>query len=135
MKTGLSFAAAFFAVLGWASISPAAERPRISRIAFGSCCKQERPMPIWPSIVAAQPDVFLMIGDNIYGDSEDLAVLKAKWDKLGADPGFQQLRKTCPLYATWDDHDYGANDAGVEYPQKVGSQKLFLDFYAEPADP
>src|SRR5262249_8359183 len=55
-------------------------------------------------------------------------------DQLAAVPGWQKLKQTCPVYATWDDHDYGENDAGAEYPRKVESQKLFLDFFGEPAD-
>ena len=105
----------------------------LSRIAFGSCAKQDEPQPIWEAVVESDPDVFLLIGDNIYGDSEDLDVLKAKWDQLGAIPGYQKLKETCPILATWDDHDYGANDAGVEYPKKHESQQLFLDFFDEPA--
>ncbi len=31
-------------------------------------------------------------------------------------------------------HDYGADDAGAEYPMKAESQKLFLDFFNEPSD-
>jgi alkaline phosphatase D len=38
-----------------------------------------------------------------------------------------------PVYGTWDDHDYGANDAGREYPKKAESQQLFLDFLRVPA--
>jgi alkaline phosphatase D len=33
-----------------------------------------------------------------------------------------------------DDHDYGKNDGGAEYPNKQGSQQLFLDFLDEPKD-
>jgi len=106
----------------------------LGRIAFGSCCHQNRPQWIWEDIVEARPDVFLMIGDNIYGDSEDLAVLKQKWNQLGSVPKFQELRRICPVLATWDDHDYGANDAGVEFPVKKESQQVFLDFFGEPAD-
>ena len=36
--------------------------------------------------------------------------------------------------AVWDDHDYGENDAGLEYPQKAESQQIFLDFLNEPGD-
>ena len=43
------------------------EKP-LSRILFGSCARQNNPQPIWDAIVAEKPDVFLMIGDNIYGD-------------------------------------------------------------------
>ena len=43
---------------------------------------------------------------------------------------------SCPVVATWDDHDYGANDAGVEYAKKRESQQIFLDFFqAPPNDP
>ena len=42
--------------------------------------------------------------------------------------------QTCPILATWDDHDLGANDAGGDYPKKDESQKIFLDFFGDPAD-
>ena len=108
--------------------------PPLTRIALGSCARQNQPQPIWDTIVAAKPELFLFLGDNIYGDSKDMSVLKAKYDQLADKPGFKKLRATCPILATWDDHDYGADDAGAEYPMKVESQKLFLDFFDEPAD-
>ncbi|MFN0017525.1 MAG: alkaline phosphatase D family protein [Pirellulaceae bacterium] len=110
-----------------------AEEP-LSRIAFGSCCRQDRPAPIWDSIVAQKPERFLFIGDNIYGDSEDLEVLKVKWKLLTDMPGYQILKATCPILATWDDHDYGVNDGGLEYPKRKESQQLFLDVFDEPAN-
>jgi len=106
----------------------------LSRIAFGSCAKQDQPQPIWESVVAMKPQLFLFIGDNIYGDTEDMAVLKQKWDLLGAQPGYQKLKQTCPVLATWDDHDYGANDAGADYAKKRESQQLFQDFFDVPKD-
>ena len=110
------------------------EETVLSRIAFGSCAKQDQPQPIWDAIVESDPDVFLFIGDNIYGDSEEMDVLRGKWQQLGRVAGYQRLKATCPILATWDDHDYGKNDAGSEYAMKVESQKLFLDFFDEPAD-
>lgn len=121
-------------LLGICATSSTADDRALSRIAFGSCCKQDRPQPIWETIVAADPDVFLFIGDNIYGDSDDMEVLKAKWQQLGSDAGYQQLKATCPIFATWDDHDYGRNDAGDEFEFKIDSQQVFLDFFEEPAD-
>ena len=85
--------------------------------------------PIWSSITAQGSDLFLMIGDNIYGDSEDVAVLREKYGMLGAEPGFQTLRMQTPVLATWDDHDYGINDGGAEFVSKVESQKAFNDFF------
>ena len=34
-----------------------------------------------------------------------------------------------PILATWDDHDYGEDDAGVEYAHKVESMRQFKDFW------
>jgi len=104
----------------------------ISRIAFGSCAKQNQPLPILKSVLDADPDLFLMIGDNIYGDSDDMEVLKAKWSQLGAVPEYQRVKAHCPILATWDDHDYGKNDAGNDFHKRRESQQVFLDFYDEP---
>lgn len=104
-----------------------------SRIAFGSCADQNRPQPILAHVVARQPDFFIYLGDNIYGDTEDMAVLEAKYQQLGAKPEFQALRAAMPTLAIWDDHDYGANDAGRHYPQKEASKEMFLDFWGVPA--
>ena len=107
--------------------------PRVvSRIGLGSCIRQDRPQPIWKAVHAFQPELFVMLGDNIYGDSEDMNVLQTKYRRLGADPGFAALRKQCPLLAVWDDHDYGVNDGGAEYPRKKESQALFNDFFEVP---
>ncbi|MBC7821963.1 MAG: alkaline phosphatase family protein, partial [Planctomycetaceae bacterium] len=113
---------------------PVSAQEPLQRIAFGSCAKQDKPQPIWDAVVETKPQLFLFIGDNIYGDTEDMTVLKQKWDLLGAQPGYQKLKQTCPVLATWDDHDYGANDAGAEYPKKRESQQLFQDFFGIPKD-
>ncbi|MFM9058305.1 MAG: alkaline phosphatase D family protein [Planctomycetaceae bacterium] len=110
-----------------------ATRP-ISRIAVGSCARQDRPQPIWEAVAAFRPDVLLMLGDNIYGDTEDMAVMRAKYAELAAQPGFAALRERVPIVAVWDDHDYGANDTGREYPRKRESQQEFLDFFGVAAD-
>ena len=115
------------------SVADAEEKP-LSRIMFGSCARENQPQPIWNTIVKQNPEAFLFIGDNIYGDSRDVEVLRAKYKALFEKPGFVKLRETCPLLATWDDHDYGENDAGEEYPIKVESQKLFNDVYGVPED-
>lgn len=110
-----------------------AERP-IERIAFGSCAKQDRPQPIWEAIVQTKPQRFVFLGDNIYGDTHDMEELRRKWQMLAEQPGLKKLRAFCPITGTWDDHDYGLNDAGADYPQRRESQQLFLDFFGVDAD-
>ncbi len=107
-----------------------AEEP-ISTILFGSCIKQEKPVPIFDAILERSPEVFLFLGDNIYADTEDMAVMRAKYAELGSKPGFIELKKNCPILAVWDDHDYGVNDGGAEYPKRVEAQKEFLDFWSD----
>lgn len=118
---------------------PAARAEEVSpvvleRITFGSCDSQDKPQPIWAEILKVNPQLFLALGDNIYGDTVDMEVMKAKYAKLGAVSGYQQLLKTCPVLATWDDHDYGVNDGGAGYSRKAESQQVMLDFYKVPAD-
>ena len=101
-------------------------------LAFGSCAKQYLPQPIWDAVMEANPDAFVFLGDNIYGDTADMVKLKEKYQQLGAIEGYQRIKKHCPVLATWDDHDYGQNDAGASFAMKEASQKVFLDFFGEP---
>ena len=100
----------------------------LTTIAFGSCSDQKRPQPLWDDIVAQKPDLWIWLGDNIYGDSEDMSVLKTKYDQQKANPVYQQLRQSTPIIGVWDDHDYGVNDGGKEYPMRRESQQVMLDF-------
>jgi alkaline phosphatase D len=104
------------------------------RIAFGSCAEGAVPQPIWEAVLAADPDLFIFLGDNIYGDTRDPAVLSAKYAQFAAQPGFRRLCDRVPVLATWDDHDYGEDDAGADYPMKEVSQRIFCDFWGEPTD-
>jgi alkaline phosphatase D len=122
-------------LLSVASAHAEVQRPEILRhIAFGSCADQNRPQPIWDAVLAKRPDLFIFVGDNIYADTEDMELMRAKYAKLAAKPGYQKLLETCPVLATWDDHDYGANDAGAWYPKKAESAQIMLDFFGVPAD-
>jgi alkaline phosphatase D len=112
----------------------ASQAEPLRRIAFGSCAQQDAPQPIWDAILATDPQLFLFLGDNIYGDTTDMAVLRTKYQRLANQPGYRKLRRSVPVLAVWDDHDYGANDAGAEYPMKAASQRAFLDFFGVPGD-
>jgi len=111
---------------------PALDRT-LTRIAFGSCAKQSLDQPIWEAVVAAKPDLFIFLGDNIYGDSRDMAVFRDKYAQLAAKPGFQKLKASTPLIAIWDDHDFGEDDAGGDYPMKEQTRQIFCDFWGEAA--
>jgi alkaline phosphatase D len=105
-----------------------------SKIVFGSCGHQDKDIPIFDTINKEQADLFIFLGDNIYGDTNDMSVLADKYQRLGAKPGFKTLKAHTPVIAMWDDHDFGQNDAGKEYPHKEQSRQIMLDFWQAPAD-
>ncbi len=60
--------------------------------------------------------------------------MRAKYDVLAANPDFRALLAACPVHATWDDHDYGLNDAGSEYTKRDEAQRIFVDFWNDAPD-
>lgn len=106
----------------------------ISKIAFGSCAHENHPLPIFNLVVKHKPDLFIFLGDNIYGDTKSMDTLQMKYNILAQKPSFQNLKKNVPIIATWDDHDYGWNDTGRHYPFKTESKEIFLKFFNEPKD-
>ena len=115
--------------------SDAADDARpVSRILFGSCLKQNDPSPIFETMIERRPELLLFLGDNIYADTFDMGEMSAKYEVLAAKPDFEKLRNACPVHATWDDHDYGVNDGGAEYTPRDESQRIFVDFWGDPAD-
>ncbi|HSA81247.1 MAG TPA: alkaline phosphatase D family protein [Geminicoccaceae bacterium] len=112
------------------------EGPPLTRIAFGSCVHQDRPQPIWDAILAWRPELFVFAGDNVYGDLAPGAAsrLEDAYAKAAEIEGYRALRAQVPVLATWDDHDYGHNDAGGDFPYREEAKALFLDFWEIPAD-
>src|SRR5687768_16983467 len=89
--------------------------------AFGSCNRQNLPQPLWDVIARDEPDLWIWLGDNIYGDTNDMVVLKAKYDQQLQQEGYRRFTAQVPVIGTWDDHDYGRNDANKSYPYKKAS--------------
>ena len=110
----------------------AADNDPIQTIVFGSCIKQDRPVPILVPMRAEQPQLTLFIGDNIYADTSDISVMRAKYQQLKSNKDFDALVNACPTMATWDDHDYGVNDGGADFAKRDEAQQAFLDFWNVP---
>ncbi len=91
---------------------------------------------MWEEIVEEQPDLWIWLGDNIYGDSDVVDTLIAKYNRQNENEGYKELLASTPIIGTWDDHDYGKNDGGVEFVSKEASQQALLDFLGkDPDDP
>lgn len=115
-------------------------------VAFGSCNRDELPQPLWPVISENTPDLWIWAGDNIYADwymppeglREKYAVNREWIAKRYAaqynQDGYAPFRKETAIVGTWDDHDYGRNNAGASYPLKEITRDLALSFMEVPID-
>lgn len=104
------------------------ERSRpLSRIGFGSCLNQNYKAPILDAIIAKAPELFVWMGDNVYGDvsSSEMDELIGAYAAQAARPDYRRMRGAIPALAVWDDHDYGLNDAGADFPYKLQAKALF----------
>ncbi|HLO94085.1 MAG TPA: alkaline phosphatase D family protein, partial [Burkholderiaceae bacterium] len=119
---------------GAPNVPTGAEDRRRLRIAFGSCANQSKPQPIWQAVRESRPDLFIFLGDNFYGDAEDEATLRRRYREFAAVESLQAFRREVPHLAIWDDHDYGTDDSGGDYPLKRLSQQLFCDAWGEAPD-
>ncbi|UCH74431.1 MAG: alkaline phosphatase family protein [Rhodospirillales bacterium] len=118
---------------------PLPEEAAISRIAFGSCAFQWAEQPILRAVVDAKPNLYLSLGDAIYGDFDGKRTfdvtpdsLRAEWRRLADHPDWRHLVSHVPVLGTWDNHDYGHHSAGAEFLLKAESKEIFLDFFGEP---
>jgi len=125
-KTGVS------ATKSEVSALPIDESQILTRIAIGSCSRSDLKQPLWEPIVEKNPDLWIWLGDNIYGDTEDMNKLAANYQRQKNNPEYQKLMAAAPVIGVWDDHDYGVNDGGKEYPKRSESRDIMLNFLDVP---
>jgi alkaline phosphatase D len=111
----------------------------ISRVLLGSCLDEEKgPSAALMSLASEEADLFLMVGDNVYGDRDgraysaneaDLDELRESFADLAAREDFQAVRQNVPMMVAWDDHDYGANDSGKEFPFRGYAERIHEVFW------
>jgi alkaline phosphatase D len=117
-------------------------------IAFGSCNRDELPQPLWPVITENAPQLWIWGGDNIYADwyenpdgKKEHYTVNREWITKRYASQFEHaaytaFRQTTPIIGTWDDHDYGRNNAGINYELKTVTRDLSLSFMEVPiSDP
>jgi alkaline phosphatase D len=85
---------------------------------------------MWQVISKNNPDVWVWGGDIVYSDHEfeDMAFLKESYARQKNNPAYKKFSQSTQIIGSWDDHDYGFNDGGIEFSKKKESQKIFLDF-------
>jgi len=147
LKIILALALAFVAYLFWQAgqsehvtpavltVTPAAPSGNVTTIAFGSCNRQDKPQTYWPTIAAHQPDAWLWLGDIVYADKYGIENLGREYAKMSDNPTYADFASGVPdVFGVYDDHDYGVNDGGKEFPEKARAKEELLHFLNVPAD-
>lgn len=115
-------------------VTPNVRKAGESVITFGSCNKPNLPQPIWAWVRSQMPDAWMWLGDIVYADTEDVERTRALYRQQSERPEYRALAEQTKVIGIWDDHDFGKNDAGREYPKRVESQGALLDFLGEPRE-
>lgn len=106
------------------------------RFAFGSCVGKEPWLDaaMWADLDARTPvDLVLLLGDNHYANTPEPEKQRAAFIAHRDNAGFRSLFQRTPMYAIWDDHDFGVNDSDGTQKDKERSLRTFKEFFANPA--
>ncbi len=115
-------------------------RKKNPRIAVASCMDDDfdDQTKIWRALIEQKPDVVLMIGDNVYADRNggarrgaDAAQLWRRYTETRSKLEFFKANPLIPVFAVWDDHDFGKNDGDRTYPYKFASAETFFAFFPQ----
>jgi alkaline phosphatase D len=119
---------------------PPAAEPAAFRVAFGGCAGfvpwYER---MWHTIAAKRPDALFMLGDNVYIDHPEMPTMQRyKYYRRQSRNEWRALTSRVPVFAIYDDHDFGDNDTwggpDIEHPAwKRPAWKVFTQNWANPA--
>ena len=118
--------------LPWKPLPPSDQI--LTKISFGSCISPQLPQPHWDTIVTGyDPDLLLLLGDNVYGDCENdthCENLIDAYHLLSNHPSVQGAAPRLSVLATIDNHDYGRNVADGENPHKDFAVQAFRTVFA-----
>ncbi len=107
--------------------------PRV-RIAFGGGAgytpENER---MWDTVASVEPEVLLLLGDNVYIDNPThREIQRYCYYRRQSRPEFRRLVCHVPVYAVWDDHDFGTNDCWYgTNPDEPGWKRDVLEVFRQ----
>lgn len=67
---------------------------------------------MWNTIDGVEPDLMLMLGDNVYiDDPESVEMQQYTYYRRQSRPEWRGLVAHTPVFSIWDDHDFSTNDS------------------------
>ena len=88
---------------------------------------------MWDTIGAIDPRALLLLGDNVYIDDPKTPEMQLfHYYRRQSQPEWTKLAKKVPIYAIWDDHDYGPNNSDGTAKGKERSLAGWKQIWANP---
>lgn len=120
---------------------PPAGSPAQFTIAFGGGAgfvpAHER---VWDTISSFNPAALLLLGDNVYIDDPESPIMQRyTYHRRQSRPEWRRLTAQTPVFAIWDDHDFGTNDcwggprAKIPYWKIDHAWPIFQQNWSNPA--
>jgi len=120
---------------------PAGEEATFS-MAFGSGMESKGKGPMCKAINALNPRAFVFLGNSLTlpGKLEDypqthrsaVRFIAEAYTKSRQEPDLQQLFRTTPCYAVWNDHDFGVADSNKDWVYKDEAWSVFQRYWPNP---
>ncbi|MGV9271070.1 alkaline phosphatase D family protein [Kitasatospora sp. NPDC003701] len=109
-------------------------------LGVGSCAHNV-PNHLWTRVLNEGCEGFVMLGDTPYADSDghpalpgatkrSVEVVRAYYREFIAVPELANMARSMPVWGTWDDHDFGANDSDGTLADKATYRRAFVDYRA-----
>ncbi|MCC6682570.1 MAG: alkaline phosphatase D family protein [Phycisphaeraceae bacterium] len=99
-------------------------------LALGSCTSSTDFPDLWQQIEHENVQGIVLLGDTPYIDSTDTTVNRIKHREFLSYPPIAHLVRCMPVWATWDDHDFGANDSDGKIENRDGLYQVFREYRA-----
>jgi alkaline phosphatase D len=115
--------------------APPEGQPGRVRIAFTSCVGYHGydSAAGFADLARTNFDLLLMLGDNHYANTNDAAIQRAFYFDQRNTAGYRDVSSRLPIYAIWDDHDYGPDNSDGTLPNKARGLETFREHWANPA--
>ncbi len=129
-------------VVDWRRFKTIDLKQKKAKFIVGSCMSDSHAFEhvrnrIWGQMLTHNADFLVLLGDEVYVDDYDFVKrgqvtefdLWTRYiDSFRKTPLFQS-RQLIPIFAIWDDHDYGTNNSDRTFKSKKAAKKVFNAFF------
>jgi alkaline phosphatase D len=116
--------------------APPDGEPARVRFAFISCVgfREYDSAAGWADMaVRTKIDLVLLLGDNHYANSPDVMKQRSFYHEQRNSGGYRELSSHIPMYAIWDDHDFGPDNSDGTQKDKESALRAFQEHWANPS--